>query len=171
MSSVEEHRAHAPEVLGFGVLTASDSRSPADDTSGDEIRRQVLAAGHQVIDSLIVQDEFAEIRTAVEVFLSRKGLDVVVVTGGTGLTPRDVTLEAVSPLFDREVPGFGELFRMLSWEQVGSAAMLSRATAGVVRDRVVFLLPGSPKAVALAMEKLIVPEAAHLVSLVRRHRP
>jgi len=168
--SVEEHRAHAPESLGFGVITASDSRSAKDDTSGDEIRRQVLAAGHQVIDSLIVQDEFAEIRSAVEVFVSRGPLDVVVISGGTGFTPRDVTVEAVAPLFEREVRGFGELFRMLSWQEVGSAAMLSRATAGVVRDRAVFLLPGSPRAVALAMEKLVLPEAAHLVSLVRRRR-
>lgn len=168
--SVEEHRAHAPESLGFGVITASDSRSAKDDTSGDEIRRQVLAAGHQVIDSLIVQDEFAEIRSAVEVFLDREALDVVVLSGGTGFTPRDITVEAVAPLFEREVRGFGELFRMLSWQEVGSAAMLSRATAGVVRDRAVFLLPGSPKAVTLAMEKLVLPEAAHLVSLVRRRR-
>jgi molybdenum cofactor biosynthesis protein B len=100
--------------------------------------------------------------------LARPGVDVVVATGGTGFSPRDLTLEAVAPLFDRPLEGFGELFRMLSYQQVGAAAMLSRAAAGLIGDRAVFLLPGSPKAVTLAMEALILPEAGHLLSQARR---
>jgi len=116
----------------------------------------------------VVPDDVAAIRGAVRRFLATRGIDVVVLTGGTGFAPRDVTLDAVAPLFDTPVEGFGELFRMLSWQQVGAAAMLSRATAGLIGDRAVFLLPGSPKAVSLAMEKLILPETAHLLGQARR---
>lgn len=166
--SVQEHREQAPEHLGFGVVTASGSRTEEDDTSGDLIRERVGRAGHRVVESMVVPDHTVEIRWAVQGLLARGDVDVVVVTGGTGFSPRDVTVEAVSPLFEEEVVGFGELFRMLSWEQVGSAAMLSRATAGVARGRALFLLPGSPKAVALAMDRLILPETPHLVGLVRK---
>jgi molybdenum cofactor biosynthesis protein B len=166
--SVQEHREQAPSRLGFGVVTASSSRTSEDDTSGDLIRERVRGAGHRVVESRVVPDDTVEIRGAVEGLLARDEVDAVVVTGGTGFSPWDVTVEAVSPLFERELAGFGELFRMLSWEQVGSAAMLSRATAGVSRRRAIFLLPGSPKAVDLAMERLILPEAAHLVGLIRK---
>lgn len=166
--SVREHREQAPDRLGFGVVTASGSRTAEDDTSGDLVRERVRAAGHRVVESRVVPDHTVEIRGAVQALLARDEVDVVVVTGGTGFTPRDVTVEAVSPIFEHEVVGFGELFRMLSWEQVGAAAMLSRATAGVARGRAIFLLPGSPKAVALAMDRLILPETAHLVGLVRK---
>jgi molybdenum cofactor biosynthesis protein B len=166
--SVEEHRAHSPAVLGFGLLTVSDSRAQEDDVSGRVLREGVAAAGHRVVETALVADDVAAIRAAVWRLLAAPGLDVVVVTGGTGLAPRDLTVEAVAPLFDRPVEGFGELFRMLSYQQVGAAAMLSRAAAGLVRDRAVFLLPGSPKAVALALEALILPEAAHLLSQARR---
>ena len=166
--SVREHREQAPERLGFGVVTASSSRSEEDDTSGDLVRQRVREAGHEVVESVLVPDHSVEIRWAVRGFLARGEVDVVVVTGGTGFSPRDVTVEAVYPLFEEEIVGFGELFRLLSWEQVGSAAMLSRATAGVARGRAIFLLPGSPKAVALAMDRLILPETAHLVGLIRK---
>lgn len=166
--SVREHREQAPDRLGFGVVTASGSRTREDDTSGDLVRERVRSAGHRVVESVVVPDHTVEIRGAVQGLLARDEVDVVVVTGGTGFTPRDVTVEAVSPIFEHEVVGFGELFRMLSWEQVGAAAMLSRATAGVARGRAIFLLPGSPKAVALAMDRLILPETAHLVGLVRK---
>lgn len=162
-----EHRRRAPDRLGFGVVTVSDTRTPEDDASGDRIRELVKEAGHRVVESMIQPDQTADIRWAVRGLLARTDLDVVVVTGGTGLAPRDVTVEAVAPLFEQPVEGFGELFRMLSWEQVGAAAMLSRARAGVARGRAVFLLPGSPKAVELAMERLILPEAAHLVGIAR----
>lgn len=168
--SAEEHRAAAPTVLGYGLITVSDSRARADDVSGRVLREGVAAAGHRVVESALVPDDVAAIRAVVSRFLEQPGVDVVVTTGGTGLSPRDVTVEAVTPLFDRPVEGFGELFRMLSYQQVGAAAMLSRAAAGLVRDRAVFLLPGSPKAVALALEALILPEAAHLLAQARRSR-
>jgi molybdenum cofactor biosynthesis protein B len=166
--SAEEHRAYAPGVLGFGILTVSDSRAREDDVSGRVLREGVAAAGHRVVETALAADDVAAIRAAVWRLLERPGLDVVVVTGGTGFSPRDLTVEAVAPLFDRAVEGFGELFRMLSFQQVGAAAMLSRAAAGLVRDRAVFLLPGSPKAVSLALESLILPEAAHLLAQARR---
>jgi molybdopterin adenylyltransferase len=170
MSAAEEHRRLAPDTLGFGVLTVSDSRTPADDTSGDAIRRLAAAAGHRVVASALVADDVAAIRGEVESLLATAGVDVVVTTGGTGYSPRDLTHVAVTPLFDVEIEGFGELFRMLSHRQVGAAAMLSRATAGVRRGRAIFVLPGSPKAVELAMAELILPEAAHLLSQARRPR-
>jgi molybdenum cofactor biosynthesis protein B len=116
----------------------------------------------------VVPDDVSAIRRAVRHLLGLSGVDVVVLTGGTGFSPRDVTLDAVLPLFDQTIDGFGELFRALSYHQVGAAAMLSRAAGGLVGDKAVFLLPGSPKAVSLAMEKLILPEAGHLLSQARR---
>ena len=166
--SAEQHRQYAPAVLGFAVITVSDSRRPEDDTSGRTIREMAEASGHRIEDSTLVPDDVAAIRDALRKMLARPGVDVVVTTGGTGLSPRDLTLEAAGPLLDRPVEGFGELFRMLSYQQVGAAAMLSRAAAGLIGERAVFLLPGSPKAVALAMEKLILPEAGHLLSQARR---
>jgi len=166
--SVEEHRRFAPAALGFAVVTVSDSRSPRDDTSGDTIRRLAVAAGHRVEVSALVKDDVAAIRRALAEILATPGIDVVVVTGGTGFAPRDLTIDAAVPLFERQVEGFGELFRMLSFRQVGAAAMLSRADAGLALGRAVFLLPGSPKAVALAMEELILPEAGHLISQARK---
>lgn len=166
--SAEQHRQAAPSILGFAVVTVSDSRQPDDDASGRMIRDLAQAAGHRIDDSTLVSDDVAAIRAAVRRMLDRPGVDVVVTTGGTGLSPRDVTLEAVGPMLERPVEGFGELFRMLSWQQVGAAAMLSRAAAGLIGTRAVFLLPGSPKAVSLAMEALILPEAAHLLGQARR---
>jgi molybdenum cofactor biosynthesis protein B len=166
--SAEQHRQYAPTVLGFAVLTVSDSRRPENDTGGRTIREITEAAGHRVEDSTLVRDDVAAIRAALRRLLALPGVDVVVATGGTGFSPRDLTLEAAAPLFDLEIEGFGELFRMLSYNQVGAAAMLSRAAAGLIGDKAVFLLPGSPKAVTLAMEKLILPEAGHLLAQARR---
>lgn len=172
MNTVEQHRHAAPTLLGFALITVSDTRTPGDDVSGRTLSEMARAAGHRVEETVLVPDEVAAIRGAVEKALATEGVDVVVLTGGTGFSPRDVTLEAVGPLLERPVEGFGELFRMLSWQQVGSAAMLSRAAAGLVafqgKARAVFLLPGSPKAVALAMEKLILPEAGHLLGQARK---
>ncbi|HRC86051.1 MAG TPA: MogA/MoaB family molybdenum cofactor biosynthesis protein, partial [Thermoanaerobaculia bacterium] len=123
---------------------------------------------HRVEGSVLVPDEAAEIRRAVEAYLASPGVDLVVTTGGTGFSPRDRTVPALAPLFTAEVPGFGELFRQLSFGEIGAAAMLSRATAGVVGERLLFLLPGSPKAVELAVSRLILPEAGHLLGQVRR---
>ncbi len=166
--SAEDHRRAAPDLLGFAVLTVSDSRKPADDTSGDAIRGLISAAGHRIVDSTLVPDDVAAIRAALRRLLALDEVDVLVTTGGTGFSPRDLTLEAVGPLLERSLDGFGELFRMLSYHQVGAAAMLSRAAAGLIGAKAVFLLPGSPKAVALAMEKLILPEAGHLLGQARR---
>ena len=170
MSAVEEHKAYAPKALGFAALTVSDSRTPETDTSGRAIRRLAEAAGHRVIEAAIVPDELRAIRRAVERLLAAPGVDVLVISGGTGFSPRDVTLPAVRILFDVEVEGFGELFRARSFAQVGAAAMLSRATAGLVGAQAVFVLPGSPKAVELAMGELILPEAGHLLGQARRGR-
>jgi molybdenum cofactor biosynthesis protein B len=166
--SAEDHRRAAPALLGFAVITVSDSRKPANDTSGDAIRSLISEAGHRIVDSTLVADDVATIRAAVRRLLALAEVDVLVTTGGTGFSPRDLTLEAVGPLLERSLDGFGELFRMLSYQQVGAAAMLSRAAAGLIGPKAVFLLPGSPKAVTLAMEKLILPEAAHLLGQARR---
>ena len=166
--SAEEHRRSAPSALGFAAITISDTRTAADDLSGQALAERIEAAGHRIVWQEIVPDEVAAIREVVERALGNPEVDVIVTTGGTGFSPRDVTIEAVSPFFDRPIEGFGELFRHLSFEEVGAAAMLSRATAGLVGTRAVFLLPGSPKAVDLALDRLILPEAGHLLSQARR---
>jgi molybdenum cofactor biosynthesis protein B len=166
--SVEEHRHYSPHHLGFAIITVSDSRSPENDTGGATVRELATAAGHRVVATDLVRDEIHAIRQAVDAMLRAGGVDVVVLTGGTGFSPRDVTVPAVVPLFEQPIEGFGELFRMLSYEQIGAAAMLSRATAGLIDGHAVFLLPGSPGAVALAMAKLILPEAGHLLGQARR---
>jgi molybdopterin adenylyltransferase len=163
-----QHRRAAPADLGFAVLTVSDSRAQADDVSGNAIREMIAEAGHRLVDSALVRDDVAAIRDAARRLLATPEVDVVVTTGGTGFSPRDVTLDALGPLLDQRIDGFGELFRMLSYNQVGAAAMLSRAAAGLIGTRALFLLPGSPKAVKLAMEALILPEAAHLLGQARR---
>jgi molybdenum cofactor biosynthesis protein B len=167
--SVERHRVEAGRpVLGFAVITASDTRTPADDRSGALIRERLAAAGHRVSSYLIVADEGDRLEAAVLAALGEDAVDVVLITGGTGFAPRDRTVEAISPLFDKMVEGFGEIFRRLSFDEIGAAAMLSRATAGLRQGRAIFLLPGSPEAVRLALERLILPEAAHLLSQARR---
>lgn len=168
MNVPEKHRKTAPDVLGYAGLTISDSRTPDDDDSGHAIRRLAEAAGQRVVGSAIVPDDTLAIRALVQEMLADDRIDVVVTSGGTGFSPRDNTLAALRQLFEVEVEGFGELFRALSFEEVGAAAMLSRATAGIVGKKVIFALPGSPKAVQLGMEKLILPEAAHLLGQVRR---
>lgn len=167
--TVDAHKKLAGEgVVGFALLTVSDSRTEATDTGGQRLRQLVEAAGHRVVSSGIVRDEIEAIRAAVTAALQSDGVDIVLLTGGTGASPRDLTPEAVSTLFDKQLPGFGELFRMLSFAEIGSAAMLSRATAGIAAGRAVFLLPGSPAALGLALERLILPEAAHLLAQARR---
>jgi molybdenum cofactor biosynthesis protein B len=169
-SPADEHRSYAPSRLGFAYLTVSDSRTAKDDDSGRAVARALADSPHELVASHIRPDEAGPLRIQIEGLLSDPAVDVVVVSGGTGISPRDVTVEAVTPLFDRDLPGFGELFRQLSYEQIGPAAMLSRAAAGIVDGRVIFLLPGSPKAVELAMARLILPEVAHIVGQARRPR-
>lgn len=168
MDAPREHKAHAPTRVAFGLLTVSDSRDLARDASGDEIARILKDAGHAVARRELVRDEAAQIRGAVEAMLAAGEVEAVVTTGGTGVAPRDVTIEAIEPLFAKRLPGFGEVFRALSYQEVGSAAIMSRAEAGVARGKPVFVLPGSPKACRLAVERLVVPEVGHVVSLLRR---
>jgi molybdenum cofactor biosynthesis protein B len=146
----------------------SDTRTDEDDRSGAAARRLLVEAGHEVVDRSIVPDDPAQVRARLTRWIDGGACDVIVSTGGTGIAPRDRTYEAVVELLDRRLDGFGELFRMLSWEQVGSAAMLSRAVGGVARGTAIFALPGSTKAVELALERLIVPELGHLVAELRR---
>lgn len=149
--------------VGFAVLTVSDTRTLETDVGGRTAVDLMESQGHRVVDRHLVPDEAEAIRTACKRLLAEEPVECLVVTGGTGVAPRDVTVDAVQPLFDRELPGFGELFRNLSYAEVGAVALLSRAAAGILRGRPVFLLPGSPAAVELALTRLILPAIGHLV--------
>ncbi len=164
--SVDGHKEHSSAVrVRCAVITCSDTRTLDDDASGDLIAELLTSAGHEVVSRQLVIEHTDAIKLAFAA--GRLDSDAVIITGGTGLAPRDRTPDVIEPLLDRTLPGFGELFRMLSFKEVGTAAMLSRALAGV-RDRsVVFVLPGSPKAVRLAMESLILPELRHVVGQVQ----
>lgn len=164
------HRSAAPERARVCVITVSDTRTLETDTGGARVEELLIAAGHRVLGRSVVPDEAGAIAAALGAALARDGVDAVILTGGTGVAPRDVTPEAVEPLLDRIVPGFGELFRMLSYQEIGSAAVLSRALAGLAGGRVVFVLPGSRGAVQLAMDKLVVPELGHLIGEARKTR-
>lgn len=167
-STPDEHRASAPSTVGCFVLTVSDTRTPETDTGGTVIRELLTGAGHTVVGFQIVRDEPVEVARLVRQACADPRVQVVILTGGTGITTRDSTLEAVEALLDKRLPGFGELFRVLSYEQVGPAAMLSRAQMGVHARRIVVSLPGSPNACRLALEKLLLPELGHLVREVGR---
>jgi molybdenum cofactor biosynthesis protein B len=166
--AVEEHRAHGPRAVACVVCTISDSKTPETDTSGRLLREGLTAAGHDVVAYRIVRDEPAEIRAVLDAACADPGVQAVFFTGGTGIAARDQTYEAIDALLEKRLPGFGELFRMLSYQEVGAAAMLSRAQAGVRQRRAIFSLPGSPAACRLALERLIVPELPHLVGLLAR---
>ena len=163
-----EHKANAPRAIGCFVLTISDSKTPETDTSGALIRELVTAAGHRVTGHAIVKDEPEQVAAVIRSGCAAPSVEAFILTGGTGITSRDSTYEAIEALLDKRLSGFGELFRMLSYEEVGAAAMLSRAQGGVVQGRVLFSLPGSPNACRLALEKLIIPELPHLLREVRR---
>lgn len=158
-----EHKATAPKTVGCFVLTVSDTKTAETDTSGKLIRELLTAAGHRVVDSRIVRDEPAEVARIVRDACARDDVQAVVLTGGTGITSRDSTFEAVEALLDKRLPGFGELFRMLSFQEIGAAAMLSRAQMGLHARRIVASLPGSPNACRLALERLLIPELGHLL--------
>jgi molybdenum cofactor biosynthesis protein B len=158
------HRRDAVASVPTAVITVSDTRTLETDKGGALVAELLEGASHVVASRVVVKDDPDAIRQAVEGALAADGVRAVVLTGGTGVAPRDVTPESVAPLLEREVPGFGELFRMLSYEDIGSAALLSRALAGLARGRVIFVLPGSSGAVRLAMEKLILPEIGHLAA-------
>ena len=166
--SVQEHKAHAPASVSCFVLTVSDTRTEANDTGGQAIRSLLESGGHSVSGHAIVRDDPEAVTRAVSDCLSDAGTQVVITTGGTGITSRDGTFEAIDRLLEKRLTGFGELFRMLSYEAIGAAAMMSRATAGRAHGKAIFVLPGSPDAVRLAMTKLILPELGHVVQQLRR---
>ena len=161
-----EHRLQGPASVPCAVLTVSDTRDESTDTSGAFIRRSLRRAGHTVVDYRILKDDPPRIVSHLKVLARGARARVVLLTGGTGVGRRDSTYEAVSGLFDKRLEGFGEIFRALSYRRIGSAAMLSRATAGIYRGLVVFSMPGSKDAVRLAMTRLILPELSHLAGLV-----
>lgn len=169
MQSSEMHRkaAEGQGSVPIAIVTVSDTRTPETDVSGKLIRELAEAAGHTIVDYRIVKDEPDEVLAALDDFASGQAR-LIIFNGGTGIGRRDRTYDVIHRSIEKPLPGFGEIFRMLSYEQVGAAAMLSRATAGVYRDKIVFSTPGSPNAVQLALEKLILPEIQHLAwELVR----
>ena len=158
-----EHRADAPTSVGVYVLTISDTRTRETDTGGATIAALLQEAGHTVVAHDIVRDEPTDVRAKVAGRLDDDAVQAVITTGGTGISARDSSYEAIAALLEKQLDGFGELFRMLSYEQIGPAAMLSRACAGLAKRKIVISLPGSEHAVRLAMTKLVLPELPHLV--------
>ena len=172
--STKKHKAEAPKTLKFGIFICSTSRyqktrkgGQAEDVSGDLIEDFLKKAGHTVTFRKLIPDEKALIEEGVRQSLASADLDAVVFCGGTGIAPSDVTIETVLPFLEKVLPGFGEIFRFLSFEKIGSAAVLSRAVAGVAKGKAFFCIPGSPDAVKLCFEKLILPETAHIVKHAR----
>lgn len=163
-----DHRAQAPRVIACYVVTCSDTRTPAEDRSGAAIRELLAAHHHRVTGSIVVKDDPQAITEVLGRIARDAGTQAVILTGGTGLSSRDSTFEAVDRLLEKRIDGFGELFRWLSFQEIGPAAMLSRATAGLYRGKIVFSLPGSEGAVRLALDKLILPELGHAVWLAGR---
>ena len=163
---VEDHRQTAVTGVRCAVLTVSDTRAPETDVSGRTIVEALESAGHVVAKRQILRDNPKDVHDAVLAHIG--GVDAIITTGGTGITSRDSTYEAVAALFEKRIDGFGELFRMLSYPEIGSAAMMTRACAGVARGTAIFILPGSEHAVRLAMARLILPELGHVVRELRR---
>ena len=166
--TVTEHRDQAPAAVTVHIVTVSDTRTHDTDASGRVIAELLAAAGHRVDGRTLVKDEPSDVRDIVLELTRGASLDVVITTGGTGITARDGTFEAVDALLTKRLPGFGEIFRSLSYQQIGAAAILSRATAGLIDRTVVIVLPGSQHAVRLALEELVLPEIGHLVREARR---
>lgn len=168
------HKAEAPSILGFAIIVVSTSRfrelelgRRVDDPSGDLIVQMLQRHGHLIALRRIVPDDSSMIEQSLKEALKSKDVDAVIMCGGTGITPTDVTIETVGPLLQKELPGFGEVFRRISYDIIGSAAILTRAIAGVVNGKVVFCLPGSPQAAELAIENLILPELGHIIKHAR----
>jgi molybdenum cofactor biosynthesis protein B len=162
------HHHHDVETLGVAVVTVSSSRSLDDDPAGDAIQSALEAEGHEVVTRDLVGDSLDGVQGTVDHLVGREDVDVVVTTGGTGVTPDDVTVEAVRPLLEKRLPGFGELFRRLSYDEIGTKVVGTRAVAGVADGVPVFCLPGSENAATLGVEEIIIHEAGHLAGLARR---
>jgi molybdenum cofactor biosynthesis protein B len=172
--STKAHKATAPKQLNFAVFVCSTSRyqqvqkdEKIDDTSGDTLESLLRNAGHRVLYKKIIADDKIMIEEAVKSILTSAELDAAVFCGGTGIAPKDVTIETVAPFFEKTLPGFGEIFRRLSYDKVGSAAVMSRAVAGVAKGKAFFCIPGSPDAVRVSVETLILPETPHIVRHAR----
>ncbi|WP_379126749.1 molybdenum cofactor biosynthesis protein B [Paenibacillus sp. sgz500958] len=164
MKSVEEHRREAPDSVSCYIITVSDTRTPETDKSGDLAQALLEEAGYKVTGRTIIKDDYEEIRELVYKKSVHSGIEAVILTGGTGISPRDNTYEAVASLLDKTLPGFGEIFRFLSFtEDIGSAAILSRAIAGTIGSTAIFSMPGSTGAVKLAMNRIIIPELRHVM--------
>ena len=166
--SHHEHRAASPTQIRCYVLTVSDTRTEENDTGGRLVRELLAGDGHEVVGHAIVPDEPATLRAAIEKQLDAEAVQAIITTGGTGISRRDGTYEVVSALIDKRIDGFGELFRALSFEEIGPSSMLSRACAGTSRGKILISLPGSKNAVRLGMTKLVLPELGHLVREVTR---
>lgn len=163
----QPHPDAATVQVQCAVLTVSDTRTPANDKSGQLLRSRLTAAQHQVAAYAIVKDEPELVRQQVADWVAVAGIDAILVNGGTGIAPRDTTYEAIATLLTKSLPGFGEIFRILSYEQIGSRALASRAIAGVCETTLIFSMPGSSKAVELAVDRLILPELIHLTTQLR----
>jgi len=166
--SSHEHEKLAGASLRVGVMTFTDTRDESSDKSGGILREMLLAAGHSIAGYRIVREDQSLMRQALTGWLQSAEFDAVITNGGTGLTARDSTVEVARSLFNKEMEGFGEIFRLISYHQIGAAAMLSRACAGVAGDKMLICLPGSSKAVRLATARLIVPQLPHMVWEIRR---
>ena len=158
-----EHKSHAPKSIGCMVITCSDRRTPDTDTSGQLIQKLLKEQGHTVTAYHLVKDEPTQIKDRIQEGLANEAVQAIIINGGTGISRRDSTFEAVDAMLDKRLDGFGEIFRYLTYQDIGSPAIMSRATAGIIKGRVLFSTPGSENAVRLAMEKLILPELGHLV--------
>jgi molybdopterin adenylyltransferase len=158
-----EHKAHAPSSVGCMIITCSDTRTSETDTSGQLIRKLLEEQGHTIAAYHVVKDEPGQILFRIGQGLSTDAVQAIILNGGTGISQRDSTFEAVDEMLEKRLDGFGEIFRYLTYQEIGSPAIMSRATAGITNSRVLFSIPGSENAVRLAMEKLILPELGHLV--------
>jgi molybdenum cofactor biosynthesis protein B len=162
-STHHEHKAHAPRSVGCMVITCSDTRTTETDTSGQLIQKLLKEQGHTIVAYHLVKDEPAQIKARITEGTGNDRVQAIIINGGTGISRRDSTFEAVDAMLEKRLDGFGEVFRYLTYQDIGSPAIMSRATAGIIKGRVLFSSPGSENAVRLAMEKLILPELGHLV--------
>lgn len=165
-----EHKGKAHLAVRCAIITVSDTRTEETDTSGRRIKELLAVHNHPVVAYQILKDEPEQITAAVQVLLERSDVDAIMTSGGTGIAPRDTTFEAIQGLLEKEITGFGEMFRMLSYEDIGTSAMLTRATAGVANGKVIVSLPGSTGAVELGVSKLVLPELGHMMFLLRGER-
>lgn len=165
---MKEHKASALRSLSCYVITASDTRTEGTDESGKAIIRMLKDAGHTLAGYSILKDEPSDIRRLIRREARRKDLHAFIINGGTGISSRDSTFDAIEGIMDKKLPGFGELFRWLSYQEIGTAAIMSRSTAGIVKGKVIISVPGSLNAVRLAMKKIILPELPHMVAEIRR---